>query len=270
MGERKSPQAGGEEESDVAEVGGLAEGSEGVARGDEFVGDVAAEVGGGDATHDAVPLDFLGAVELVAAGNAAGVEMGDPVDILLDGADEVAFHDLHVVDVEEKLDAGRVDGLDDLDAPGGVVAHVVVVVDLAVEEFHANGDAVVFGEFLHAVEAGDGVFGAFFVGHPRAVSGKGDDVWDAGFGGQRNVFAEAFLDFGVIFGSVHGADDFAAASVAHAADQAVARGDFPFVGIEEVDGLQTDLGAVGTEFVERNIFVAPTGNGLADITLALN
>ena len=53
---------------DVAEVGGLAEGGEGIASGDEFVGDEAAETGG-DAADDAVPLDFLGAVELVAAGN---------------------------------------------------------------------------------------------------------------------------------------------------------------------------------------------------------
>jgi len=115
------------------------------------VGDVAAEVGGGDAAHDAVPLDFLGGVEFVAPGNAAGVEMGDAIDVFLDGTDEVAFHDLHVVDVEEKFDAGGVDGLDDLDAPSGVVAHIVTVVDLAVEEFHADRDAVVFGDFLDAV-----------------------------------------------------------------------------------------------------------------------
>jgi len=172
-----------EEESDVAEVGGLAEGSEGVAGGDEFVGDVAAEVGGGDAAHDAVPLDFLGSVEFVAAGNAAGVEVSDPVDVFLDGADEVAFHDLHVVDVEEELDARGVDGLDDLDAPGSVVAHVVVMIDFAVEKFHADGDAVIFGDFFDAVEAADRVLGALFVGHAIAVAGKSDDVGDAGFGG---------------------------------------------------------------------------------------
>src|SRR5258708_26284016 len=255
---------------DVAEVGGLAERGERVAGGDEFVGDVAAEVGGGDAAHDAVPLDFLGAVEFVAAGNAAGVEVGDPIDVFLDGADQVTFHDLHVIDVVEELDARGVDGLDPVDAPGGVVADVVVVVELAVEELHADGDAVVFGDFFDAIEADDGVLGAFFVGHAAAISGERDDVGDAGFGGERNVFAEAFFNFGVIFGAVHGADNFASAGVTHAADQAIARGYIEFVGIQQVDGLQTDLGGVGTKLVERNLLVTPAGNGLADIAFALD
>ena len=46
------------------------------------MGDVAAVVCGGDASHDAIPLDFLGVVELVAAGDAAGVEVADVVDVL--------------------------------------------------------------------------------------------------------------------------------------------------------------------------------------------
>ena len=54
-------------------VGGLAEGSERVTGGNEFVGHVAAEVGGGDASHNAVPLDFLSAIKFVPAGNATGV-----------------------------------------------------------------------------------------------------------------------------------------------------------------------------------------------------
>ena len=89
----------------VAEVGGLAQRGERVACGHELVGDVAAEIGGGDAAHDSIPLHFLGAVELVTAGHAAGVEVTDPVNVLLNGADQVTFHDLHVIDVVEQLDA---------------------------------------------------------------------------------------------------------------------------------------------------------------------
>jgi len=58
---------------DVAEVGGLAEGGKGVAVGTKLVGDVAAEVGGGDAAHYAVPLDFLGA-SIRGGRDAAGVK----------------------------------------------------------------------------------------------------------------------------------------------------------------------------------------------------
>src|SRR5260370_37614282 len=123
----------------MAKVDGLGEGSEGVERGNEFVGDEAAKVGCGDSTHNAVPLDFLDGVKFMAAGNSAGVEVADPIDVFLDGADEIAFHDLHVVDVVQELDAGGIDGLNDLDAPGGVVAHIVSVVGVSFEKKNENG-----------------------------------------------------------------------------------------------------------------------------------
>ena len=93
-------------------------------------------------------LQFLRVVELVAAGDAAGMEVADVLDVFADGADDVAFHDLHVVDVVEQLDARRIHRLHHLDAPCGVVALVVLVVHLAVEQFQADGDAVVFGDLL--------------------------------------------------------------------------------------------------------------------------
>ena len=151
-----------------------------------------------------------------------------------------------------------------------MVAHVVVVVDFTVEELDADGDAVVLGDFLDAVQAGDGVFGALVVGHGFAIAGEGDDVGDAGLGGQGNVFAKTFLDPGVVFRAVHGAFDFAAAGVTHAADQAIARGYLKFVGIEQIDALQTDLSGVGAKFVERNFLITPAGNGLADISFAFD
>ena len=83
----------------------MAQRSERIAGGDEFVGHVPAEVRGGDAAHYSVPLDFLSTVEFVAAGYASGVEVSNPIDVFLNGADEIAFHDLHVIDVEEQLDA---------------------------------------------------------------------------------------------------------------------------------------------------------------------
>ncbi len=74
----------------------------------------------------------------------------------------------------------------------------------------------------------------------------------------------------MVFDAVHGAANFAALGVAHAADQAVARRDLEFVGIEKVDGLQSDLGSVGAEFVERNLLITPAGNGLTDIAFAFD
>src|SRR2546427_10436436 len=46
--------------------------------------------------HDALPI-------------SARVEVADVLVRVPDGADDVAFHDLHVIDVEQQLHAGRVD-----------------------------------------------------------------------------------------------------------------------------------------------------------------
>src|SRR6476646_10869424 len=117
----------------VAEVGGFAEGGEWIARRDKFVRDVPFIPAGDDAAHDAVPLHLLGAVEFMPAGYAAGMEMSHTLDIFLDGSHEIAFHNLHVIDVVEKFHAGGIHGGDNFNTPGAVVAHVVVMVHFAVE-----------------------------------------------------------------------------------------------------------------------------------------
>src|ERR1700675_682031 len=64
---RNNPTRGGRKGNgrclNVAQVDSLAQRSERIARGDKFVGHVAVIVGGQYAAHDAIPLDFLGAVE---------------------------------------------------------------------------------------------------------------------------------------------------------------------------------------------------------------
>src|SRR5262249_54438219 len=129
-------------------------------------------------------------------------------------------------------------------------------------------DAVVLGDFLQLVEAGDAVFGAFGIGHTVAVAGKSDDVRNAGFGGERNVFAEVFFDLGVIFDAVERVRDVAAAGIAHAADETVAARHFPFGDFEKIHGLEANVRGVFTELLERNLFIAPARNGLFDVGFA--
>jgi hypothetical protein len=53
--------------------------------------------------HHRRVVDFLGVVQLAAAGVAGRVHVADDVAILLDASQQVAVHDLHVIDVEEQL-----------------------------------------------------------------------------------------------------------------------------------------------------------------------
>ena len=71
----------------------------------------------------------------------------------LDRGDQVALHDLHVIDVVEQLEPLGADAAADLDAPGGVVALVVLVVHLAVEQLHDHVDLLLFGQLHQPLQA---------------------------------------------------------------------------------------------------------------------
>src|SRR5271165_3772513 len=247
-----------------AEHYGLAQGGDGVNGGKKFVGHVSLVAGIGDAAHYPVILDLLVVIELVAAGNAAGVEVPEDSDVGGDGRDEISFHDLHVVDVVEQLDVRRVDFVHYGRAPGGAIGHVVLVVHLAVEQLQTNGDVVVFGDLLHAIQTNHGVARALFIRHALAVSREGDDVGHASLRSQRDVFAEGGLDRGVILDAVHRLGDGAASGIAHGADKAVAAGDLPLIDFEVVYAFQADFRPYRTELIDGHLFVAPAAGGLLD------
>ena len=68
------------------------------------------------------------------------LEVADQVVILADVAREVALADLLVVDVEEHLDVGRADGLQDLGGVRRVDDELTGVIDQDIERLEDDGD----------------------------------------------------------------------------------------------------------------------------------
>ena len=65
------------------------------------MGDEAFELEIGDRLGDRPPVQLLRVVELVPAGDAAGVEVADVLDVLLDGADDITLPSPGVEDRSE-------------------------------------------------------------------------------------------------------------------------------------------------------------------------
>ena len=108
----------------------------------EFLGDVALEAGGHDGLASS-PGSAVPGFRRFRAGRARRrCGSGRCTGGCPGWWDHVPFHDLHVVDVVEQLESLRADALAKLHAPGGMVAHVISVVHLAVEQLHADGDLV--------------------------------------------------------------------------------------------------------------------------------
>jgi len=56
--------------------------------------------------HNGPVVDLLFVIQFAPAGVARGVDMAQVVLVLADASDDIAVHDLHVVDVEQQLEPG--------------------------------------------------------------------------------------------------------------------------------------------------------------------
>src|ERR1022692_4690061 len=246
-----------------AERDGLLQGCHGILERDELVGEIAFELQVRDGLRDGAPVELLRVVELVASGHAAGVEVADVLDVVADGADDVAFHDLHVVNVVEQFDARRTHRLNHFDAPAGVVALVVLVVHLAVEQFQANGDAGVFGHFGDALESHDAGVAAGVVGQALPVPGEGDHVGHLGGGGFGDVVAHFVYQLVVVFLAIPGHGNGAGAGD-DGRDETVFAADGPVFFFHQVDAAEAEFGALTAQVVHSDLGVAPARGGLLE------
>ena len=151
-----------------------------------------------------------------------------------------------------------------------MVAHIVFVVHLAVEQLHANGDAVIFSDLFHAIRSDDRVAGAFLIGHTLPVSRKSNHVRHSRLCSQRDVFSECCLNHGMVLYPVQAVRDVASARISHTADQAIPARHLILLRLEQIDGLQADPGRISAKFVQRYLRIAPFADRLVNTPLALN
>src|ERR1700733_6640856 len=124
------------------------------AGGYELVRDVALVVKIRDGAGDGVIVQFLAVIDFMPSGDATGMKMSDPVDVVADRTDDIALHDLHMINVVEQFHPRRIDATHHRNAKGSVITLIPRMIDFAVEQFHADGDATFFGERRNLGEAG--------------------------------------------------------------------------------------------------------------------
>src|SRR5260370_31764644 len=93
--------------SDGARLDGFSQRAERVARGHELVRYESPEPRVGDSGRDRVPVELLGAVQLVATGNAPRMKMGDVFPVAANGPVVIPPLDLLGMDFIRALTRGR-------------------------------------------------------------------------------------------------------------------------------------------------------------------
>jgi len=226
------------------------------------MGDVAGVTGFEDCLHNRRVIEFLGIVDFVSAGDSRGVIMGDVLFVGLEGLNDIAFHNLGVVDVVEDFEAVGADLFADLDAEFHIVEHIVLVVDFGVEIFEAKGNIFLLCSADDFLNAFDGIFDAVFLADTIAVAWETDDVGESVFGSGVDACCELGYTFVVVFGM--GETFGEGMREEHRAGKPGVFGGLKFIGFEQVDTLEAHLGAYSAEFIEGNLIEAPSADGLVD------
>src|SRR5919199_6221002 len=150
----------------------------------QLLPDEACIAGGGDGAYDRGITQLLGLVKLVPARIAGSMVMADAVMMRANGADDITFHDLHVINIVEQLDTWGIDHSDDLSTPVCVVALVITVIHLAVEQLQHEGHAGVLGHPCDAAHAFGRNRSPILVRQPCSIAAETDQVRDAPLRGE--------------------------------------------------------------------------------------
>ncbi len=170
----------------------------------ELLADVALVTGLQDRANDRRIIELLAVVDLRATGHAARVVVTDVFVKLADSPHAVALHDLHVIDVVEQLEPVRADRLAKLDAPLRVVAHVVLVVHPAVQQFHADRYPALLGQRQDPLQADRAVFQPLFIIQPVAVAREANQILQAGIRGLIDALLVDLDQSVVVFHAIKG------------------------------------------------------------------
>src|SRR5215475_2368400 len=135
-----------------------------------FMGEVSGKTQVHYGLSDVTIIQFLRTVDIVPPGIAAGMKMSDPLEVVAYVPDDIAIHDLRMIDVKKNFHSRRIHSRHHVDAPRNVIEHVVLVIHLAVQIFHADGDAFVFGLPFDPIQERHAIVGAFPIIHPPPVT----------------------------------------------------------------------------------------------------
>src|SRR5687768_14267975 len=210
-----------------------------VLRRDEFLRDITLESGLGDRARDCRIVELLRGVYLVPSRHAGSVIVTDVLVIVADGANDIPFHDLHVVDVVQQLETIGADFLRQRDAPRRTIALVVRMIDPGVEKLHAYPHTMSRGGGHECRQTARTRVESLLIAQAVAISREADEVRNPGSRGEWQCSLIGRNQPCVVLDPVETAREPAArvgnCRVSHCAGKAVAPRDGPFIGLQQLD-----------------------------------
>ena len=152
-------------------------------------------------------------------------------------------------------------------APCAAVAHVIGMIDAAVQQLHLQHDPGVAGDRQDARQALGAMAQAVFVGHAPAVAAEADQVHMPRLRDQRDVTQITFGQFVVVGGVRPAILQADLGAVAHRTGQPVFGQHRPVVRTAQVDRAQAGLAGQLAQVGQRQVAKGPARHGMVDVAL---
>ena len=149
-------------------------------------------------------------------------------------ANDITFHDLHVINIIEQLETLRSNPLGEIHPPRGMVTLVVLMIDLTVEQLHADGHLMFFGQAHDLFQTYGTILQTCFIVQPLPVTREANDVGKPCLGHLRDHALKAFNQLGMMLDPVESLGD-AARTIGHGTDQPMFLDHGILIGVEQFD-----------------------------------
>gem|GEM_PF-5440777 len=193
--------------------------------------------------------------------------------VLTDRVADVAVHDLHVVNVVEQLEPLGADALYQFRAPRHMVALVILVIALAVQQFHAQRHLQFFRQRQNAFQADGAILQALRIVEAGAVAGETNQPLVTRVRRFLEPLLVGWRQFVVMLDAVprlaNAAETVNHRIGNHRADEAIFLDRLKFGLIEQVNRDEAHFLAGGAKIVQFDFAVAPAARAVVDVALEL-
>ena len=151
-----------------------------------------------------------------------------------------------------------------------MVAHVIVMIALAVQQFQADGHPVIFRNLLHAIQPRDRIALPLFIRHAATIPGKRNHVRHPRLSRQRNIRPKRLLNRRMVLDAVQSLSDLPAPRISHSANQPIPPRNLIFLRPQQINSPQPDRRRISRQLIDRNMRITPPTNRLPNPPLTRN
>src|SRR5581483_2351524 len=212
-------------------------------------------------------VQFLRFIQIVTARIPGSMIMGEVWVILTNGADNIPFHNLHMINVVQQLDAWRVHQLTHLNSPRCFITLVIRVIHLAIQQLQDQRYPRILSSLCYTPQALCRDLYSGRIIQPTTITAEANEIRNAPLFCQRNALKNLSLNALVVLAPVQPLAD-RHMPTCRGDGESILFNKRPILLSNKLHCSITDLGCCRQQFFRLDIIarIAPPAKGLFETT----